>query len=142
MDIQPYIGPVIVTALYIGVYYAFQILVLRVKNRLGAEYAARGEKFDRYHGGDREMLAADRAQLNMLEHMPPFLALLWLHAVFVSPLGATIAGGIYTASRAIYPIAMGPRVGRGVRAAIMASTGPGYLVLAYLLGGLLWEMAA
>ncbi|MFT6233578.1 MAG: hypothetical protein ACJAZO_004099, partial [Myxococcota bacterium] len=53
----------------------FQIRGLRTKSRLVAGYQSRGEKFDRYFGQDREMLASDRTQLNMLEHMPVFLAL-------------------------------------------------------------------
>jgi hypothetical protein len=57
------------------VYDWFQIRALRTKSRLVAGYQSRGEKFDRYFGQDREMLASDRTQLNRLEHMPVFLAL-------------------------------------------------------------------
>ena len=131
MPAAPYAGPLVVTLAYVALYYAFQVNLLRVKLRLAAEYAARGEKFDRYFGHDREMLAADRFQLNMLEHMGPFLVLLWLNAVFVSPWSATVAGAVYVVARALYPFAMGDRVGRGVRAAIFLSTGPGYLVIAW-----------
>ncbi len=127
-DPAPFGGPIAVTLAYILVYYATQVHVLRVKNRLAAEYAARGETFDRYFGQDREMLAADRVQLNMLEHMPPFQVLLWLVAVFVSPFGATVGGSVYVAARAAYPFALG-RVGRRVRPQVMLATVPGYLVL-------------
>jgi hypothetical protein len=134
--LSEYAGPVIVTVLYVLVYYGFQIHQARVKLRLAAEYAARGEKFDRYFTQDRQMLAADRYQLNMLEHMPPFLSLLWLHAVFVSPLGSTIGGGIYLAARLVYPLLMGRRLGRGIRETILFATVPGYLVILYFAGAL------
>jgi len=132
----PYAGPILVSVAYVALYYAFQIHVARTKFRLAAAYAARGEKFDRYFGDDREMLAADRIQLNMLEHMPPFLVLMWLNAVFVGAFGATVAGGVYLAARAAYPLVMGGRLGRGLRPAILLSTLPGYLVIAWFVGAL------
>jgi uncharacterized MAPEG superfamily protein len=140
LDPHVYIGPLAVTLGYVLLYYVFQINVARVKFKLARDHAARGEKFDRYFGQDRHMLAADRSQLNMLEHMPPFLALLWLNAVFVSPSSATIAGGIYLASRVVYPLVMGARLGRGVRGLIALSTAPGYLVLVWFSGALLYVM--
>ena len=130
-DPQMYAGPIVVTVVYTLVYYATQIRGMRTKSRLVREYQSRGEKFDRYFGQDRKMLASDRAQLNMLEHMPVFLALLWLNAAFVGPLGATVAGGIYVAARIAYPILMGQRMGRGIRVSLLAATVPGYLVIGY-----------
>ena len=94
-DIEGFAGPVVITVAYVGLYYAFQIYIMNTKTRLRMAYTAREERFDRYFGQDREMLAADRIMLNMLEHMPPFLALLWLNAVFVGQLSTTIAGGVY-----------------------------------------------
>ncbi|KIG12820.1 hypothetical protein DB30_00983 [Enhygromyxa salina] len=142
LDIADQTGPIVVTLIYLALYYAFQIRQLQVKTRLGREYLARGEKFDRYFSQDREMLAADRTQLNMLEHMPPFLALFWLNAVFVGPGGATIAGGLYVAARALYPLVLGRRLGRGIRAQVLISTGTGYAVLAYFMGALVWQLLA
>lgn len=133
-------GPVAVTLAYVLLYYLLQLNLVRVKGKLERDYAARGEKFDRYFGQDRVMLAADRFQLNMLEHMPIFLTLLWLNAVFVSPSVATWGGAAYVAARAAYPLAMGARVGRGPRALILAATVPGYLVLGLFCGGLLWAL--
>ena len=127
----PFAGPLVVTLVYVGLYYAFQVNQLRVKTRLKHEYQARGEKFDRYFSQDRHMLAADRIQLNMLEHMPPFLVLLWLHAAFVGAESATIAGGVYVFARAIYPLVLGQRLGRSVRNSILVSTVLGYGVIAY-----------
>lgn len=140
-DVTEYTGPLIVTLAYVGLYYGFMVNILRVKKTLGKAYADRGEKFDRYFGQDREMLAADRLQLNTLEHMPPFLALLWLNAVFVSSFAATAAGAAYVVARIYYPFVLGKRLGRGVRSSIMLSTGVGYAVIAFYCGALIWALA-
>ena len=87
------------------------------------------------------MLAADRYQLNMLEHMPVFLVLLWLNAAFVDPGSATIGGMVYVVARAAYPLAMGSKLGREVRMAIFVSTAPGYAVLVWFAGALAWAIA-
>lgn len=136
LDAAMYSGPIAVTLVYVGLYYLFQLNVLRVKQMLLREYRARGEKFDRYFGNDRVMLAADRVQLNMLEHMPPFLVLFWLHALFVDPLSTTWAGGLYVAARAVYPFVLGSRLGRGVKNQIFLVTGIGYGTLGYFGYGL------
>ena len=128
-DMSRVAGPAWVTLAYVGIYYAFMTNVLRIKVRLHFRYKADGEAFDRYHTRDREMLAADRTQLNMLEHMPIFLTLLWLHAFVVSSYEATILGGIYTGTRALYPILLGGRMGRQVPARIVPVTLTGYVVL-------------
>jgi hypothetical protein len=125
-------GPLLVTVAYVVVYYLMISNQLIVRTRLRREYRARGETFDRYFGNDREMLAADRCAGNMLEHMPPFLVLLWLNAIFVGPRGATFAGGAYILSRLVYPFVMGRRLGRGVPSRIMFATVIGYLVLTYM----------
>jgi hypothetical protein len=125
------VGPLLVTAVYVIVYYLFVANQLRVRRRLKREYQARGEKFDRYFGADREMLAADRYVGNMLEHMPPFVALLWLNAIFVGPRGATLGGAAYVGCRVLYPFLMGGRLGRSVPTRILFATVVGYAVLAY-----------
>jgi len=132
MSARLYAGPLLVTLAYVAVYYLLITNQLRVKRRLRRDYQARGEKFDRYFNTDREMLAADRYVGNMLEHMPPFLALLWLNAVFVGPRGATFAGAAYVGCRAVYPFLMGGRLGRGVPNRILLATVVGYAVLTYL----------
>jgi hypothetical protein len=139
-DITRQAGPIVVTLAYVAVYYLFQIQVMRVKMRLKEEYSSREEKFDRYFGQDREMLAADRIQLNTLEHMGPFLVLLWMNAVFVGPRNATIAGALYVVARGVYPFLVGGRLGRGVSARVMWSTGMGYAVLIYFSGALIAAM--
>ena len=140
LDATAYAGPIAVTLAYLGLYYAFQVNILKVKTTLARQYQARGEKFDRYFGQDRELLAADRLQLNTLEHMPPFLVLLWLDAVFVDVSGATIAGAIYVAMRAVYPFLVGRRLGRNIQARVMASTFVGYAVLAYFMVMIVLEL--
>ena len=140
-DLTLYRGPVLVTIAYIFLYYAFIVVfVLRTKIRLKNEYHARGESFDRYFGGDREMLAADRIQLNMLEHMAPFLVLMWLNAVFVNVSFATAVGALYVASRLVYPLTMGSKLGSGVPNLILLSTVPGYGVIAAYAAALIWAL--
>jgi uncharacterized membrane protein YecN with MAPEG domain len=126
------VGPAWVTLACVGLYYLFMVHVLRTKVRVAREYEQRGEAFDRYHSGDREMLAADRIQLNMLEHMPAFLILLWLHALIVDIDEATIVGGIYVAFRAVYPVVLGKRLGRRVPKRLLFVTFGGYAVLVFL----------
>jgi hypothetical protein len=125
-------GPVLVTVVYFAVYYALLLRVLRTKRRLRNEYLARGEEFDRYFSQDRRMLAADRCVLNMLEHMPPFVCLLWLHVAFVSPLGATVAGSTYVATRVAYPFLLSSSVGTRLPSRLLLATYGGYGVLLYL----------
>lgn len=129
-----YSGPVWVTLAYLAVYYAFISNILRVKVGLAKKHKEAGNKFDRYFGQDRQMLAADRTQLNMLEHMPVFLVLLWLHAWIVDPLEATVLGAVYTGTRTLYPLVLGGRLGRMVPSRIMLITLTGYGVLAALAG--------
>ena len=142
LELPTQTGPLLVTLAYLLVYYGIIVNVGRTKIRLAREYAKRGEKFDRYFGEDREMLAADRFQLNQLEHMPPFLILLWLVAVFVSPVFATVGGSIYVLTRVLYPLMMGARLGRGVKGSILVATLPSYLVLLSFMGALVWAAFA
>ncbi|MCO4764533.1 MAG: MAPEG family protein [Myxococcales bacterium] len=133
IDIATLTGPIVVTMVYLALYYAFMINILRVKGQRAQVAKDKGEKFDRYFGQDREMLAADRVQLNMLEHMPVFLTLLWLHAFVVSPVEATWLGGAYTLARAAYPVALGSRMGRRTPVRILPFTGLGYgIILAFV----------
>jgi hypothetical protein len=129
---QTFAGPLLVSVAYVLVYYLMISNQLRVRTRLRRDYRARGETFDRYFNTDREMLAADRYVGNMLEHMPPFMLLLWLNAVFVGPRSASVAGLVYLASRLLYPLMMGRQLGRGVPTRILFATMIGYGVIAYL----------
>ncbi|MEL6547105.1 MAG: MAPEG family protein [Myxococcota bacterium] len=130
-------GPIAVSLAYVVLYYVLQGMQLRVKSRLEREYRERGEKFDRYFNQDREMLAADRVVLNTVEHMGPFLLLLWLMAVFVDPFRATVGGTVYVLGRATYPFVLGRRLGRNTPLRIVSSTFPGYGVLIWFIVELL-----
>lgn len=126
---EQYNGPIWVTLAYFGLYYAFILNILREKSRLKKEYAEKGKTFDRYFSHDRAMLAADRTQLNMLEQMPVFLALFWLHAFLVSPFEATVLGAVYTGTRAVYPFFLKGRIGRNIPFRILYVTFTGYIIL-------------
>ena len=138
---RTYAGPLLVTVAYVVWYYLMITNQLRVRTRLKRAYRARGEKFDRYFGEDREMLAADRYVGNTLEHMPTFLLLLWLNVIFVDPLGATIAGAVYLGSRILYPFMMGQRLGAGIPSRILFATVVGYTVVAYFVVRLVVQVA-
>lgn len=129
-------GPILVTIAYFTLYYGLNVHVLRTKRRLRREYRARGEEFDRYYTQDRRMLTADRCLLNMLEHMPPFVCLLWLHVVYVSPFGATVAGSMYVALRAAYPFLLGPSVETRLPRRLLVATYGGYGIQLYLAAAL------
>ena len=132
LNSETFVGPAWVTLAYFGVYYAFITHGLTVKLRLTREHEARGEKFDRYFSQDRSLLAADRTQLNMLEHMPVFLALLWLHATLVSSAEATVLGALYVVTRVLYPFLLAGRLGRNIPFRLLFSTFAGYGVLLVL----------
>ena len=130
---------VLVTLAYFGVYYAILIYGLFTKRRVARQCEAAGEKFYRYSKQYPELLAADRMQLNMLEHMPPFLVLLWLQAVVVSVHSATILGGAYVLVRATYPLFLGRRIYRNFRLRVLLNTFTGYSILAAMVG---WQAYA
>jgi len=132
MSARAFAAPLLVTVAYVLVYYLMIVHQVRVKTRLRHAYQARGETFDRYFHNDREMLAADRYVGNMLEHMPAFMLLLWLNAVFVGTRGASLAGAVYVLSRLLYPFMIGRHLGRGVPTRILFATVAGYAVTAYL----------
>jgi len=119
MSAHLFAGPLLVTVAYVLVYYLMITNQLIVRMRLRRDF-----------GADREMLAADRYVGNMLEHMPPFLILLWLNAIFVGPRGATLVGAVYVVARLVYPLVMGRRLGKGVPTRMLFVTVIGYLVIA------------
>ncbi len=132
-DIVHFQGPIAVTGAYLELWYWLLLGLQRgTKYKLVAEYAARGEQFDRYFGQDRRMLAADRAVANTQEQMVPFLTALWLHAVFVSPSTATALGAAYVVLRALYPLLLGKSLGGTQSKRVFAVTGPSYGIVAYL----------
>ena len=133
-DPAAYQGPIAVTAAYFGLWYALLLGLQRgTKYRLLAEYAARGEEFDRYFGQDGQMLAVDRVVGNTQEQMVPFLVAMWMHAFVVSPTSATWLGLAYTGLRAVYPFLLGRTVSRTQPKRVFFATGPAYGIVFYLL---------
>ncbi|MBK6461193.1 MAG: MAPEG family protein [Myxococcales bacterium] len=138
-----YKGPVVVTAAYFGLWYTLLLGLQRsTKYKLLAEYAARGETFDRYFGQDARMLAADRAVANTQEQMVPFLLSMWLHAVFVSPTHATWLGLLYVVLRSLYPVLLGARLSKTQSKRVFLVTGPCYAIVFYLLGSAVYAVVA
>lgn len=134
VDLALYRGPIVATALYFCLWYGLLLGLQRgTKYALRDEYAARGEEFDRYFGQDGRMLAADRAVINTHEQMVPFLASMWMHAVFVSPNHAAWLGVVYTILRAIYPALLGRNLSKTQSKRVFLATGPSYAIIGYLL---------
>lgn len=138
-DLTQLHGPVVVTAAYFLLWYSLLFgLQTRTKYRLKARYEKDGKVFDRYFGQDEEMLAADRAVSNTHEQMGPFLASLWLYAIFVSPRHATWLGAAYVVLRAIYPFLLGTRVSKVQSKRVALVTFPCYAIVLTMLGGAAW----
>lgn len=119
------------------VYYAILTHGLFVKLRVARQCKEAGEPFLRYTGNYPELLASDRAQLNMLEHMPTFLMLLWLQALVVSPDSAAWLGGFYVLVRATYPLFLGTQLTRSFPRRVLINTFSGYLILTVMFG---WQV--
>jgi len=140
VEAESYLGPITVTFGYFVLWYYLLLIRQRgTKYRLQREYRARGKVFDRYFGQDEEMLAADRAVINTQEQMVPFLAALWLHAVFVSTPGATWLGAVYIGLRAFYPLLLGRRVSKIQSKRVYLVTLPCYAIVFYLIGSAVWS---
>jgi len=135
LDVSALRGPFTVTAVYLVLWYTLLFgLQTRTKYRLGGEYAARGEVFDRYRSADPEMLKADRAVQNTHEQMVPFLVAMWTYAVVVSPNGAAALGGVYVALRAVYPFLLGSRIEQVQPRRVAFVTFPCYGLVGWMLG--------
>jgi hypothetical protein len=136
MDPAELRGPVTITVAYFVLWYGFLLgLQSRTKYRLKARYASEGRVFDRYFGQDEEMLAVDRVVTNTHEQMGPFLASLWMFAVFVSPTEATYLGAAYLVLRATYPVLLGRRVSRLQSRRVAFVTFPSYAIVFTMLIG-------
>lgn len=70
--------------------------------------------------------------LNMLEHMPAFLTLFWLNAVFVGTTLVSVLGALYVATRIAYPFLMGPEIPPRLPLRLLVSTYTGYAVMVCL----------
>ena len=129
-----YVPVIWITLLYILLYYIFLLNILRVKVKIFKRCRSEGTKFDRYETKDPELLAADRIQLNTLEHMPPFLTLLWLQALSASVTSATICGGVYVFIRLLYPFFLGTKLQENIPKRLLINTFSGYAVLMVMAG--------
>jgi hypothetical protein len=78
-------------------------------------------------------LIVDRTVGNTIEQGLPFVVSLWLYAVFVSPKYAAMLGYIYVISRSYYPFVFSGFPW------ILSSTLPGYLVISFCVGSLVYE---
>ena len=124
-----FVSVIWVTLAYVALYYVFMGNVARVKMKVMRRCVESGERFERYIGNYPDLRAADRIQLNMLEHMPPFLVLLWLQAVVVSPESASVMGVVYVMIRALYPMFMGSQLKSNIPVRLMINTFASYGVL-------------
>ena len=127
--VTQYGGVVAVTLAYIGVYYALMVNGLKVKLKLAKQCKTEGKPFLRYSNEYPELLASDRHQLNMLEHMPPFLVLLWMQAAVVSVESAVMLGWAYVVIRATYPLFVGSRLRSAIKPRVFINTFTGYGIL-------------
>jgi hypothetical protein len=138
-DLAQLHGPLVVTVAYFALWYCFLFgLQSRTKYRLKARYQREGRVFDRYFGGDEEMLAVDRAVANTHEQMGPFLASMWLFAIFASPTSATWLGAAYVVLRAAYPLLLGRRVSKVQSKRVAFVTLPCYAIVFTMFGGAVW----
>lgn len=141
LDLSRLHGPVVVTVAYFVLWYGFLFgLQTRTKYRLKARYERDGKVFDRYFGQDEEMLAVDRVVSNTHEQMGPFLASLWLFAIFASPTYATWLGAAYVALRSVYPLLLGGRVSKVQSRRVALVTFPCYAIVFTMLGGAAWSV--
>ena len=104
------------------------------------ECKSQGIRFDRYGSTDPKLRAADRVQLNTLEHMPTFLSLLWLHATVVDPAQAAIFGWLYVGLRALYPFFLGAELGENIQPRVLINTFSGYLLLGIMAESVMCEL--
>jgi len=133
---------IIVTLVYLILYYVFMVNVLRVKLKVVKRCKEQGERFERYSMQYPDLLAADRIQMNMLEHMPPFLALLWLQALVVSAESAAMLGWVYVILRALYPLFLGGELKSNIPMRLLFNTFAAYGVMGVMLGWTLWALVA
>jgi glutathione S-transferase len=102
-----YVWPALATIAALLVYFSSFILAARMRGKHGVK----APSID----GPEEFKRALRIQANTLEQLALFLPSLWLFAVYLSPLWATILGGAWVAGRILYivtyfrdPVSRGP----------------------------------
>lgn len=103
------------------------------KNDSGEKVSLTQVKY--YNSKDKLALLGDRTVGNYIEFAILFLPLLWIHALFVDPSESFTICAIYTASRALYPVVF-PKIPN-----LFLSTGPGYVIYAYLMYEITFKFA-
>ena len=96
-SIQPgtiWIGWSTIAALILYISTALQVARARGRHRIQAPAMTGDPAFER----------VVRVQANTLEHLVPFLAALWLCAVFWAPLPAALLGVVWLIGRGVYAI--------------------------------------
>ena len=109
----------------------------RLKRKLAAEYEAKGEVFDRYHGKDPRMLSIDRIVINTQEQMVPMLVSMWVHSFFVNPTVGGILGFCWIALRIAYSFVMPKELKYINPKKVFFTTLPQYLIILYLVSSTL-----
>ena len=95
--IQPgmiWIGWITIAAMILYIATALEVARARGRHRIEAPVMTGNPDFER----------VVRVQANTLEHLVPFLAMLWLCAVFWAPLPAALLGVVWLFGRAVYAI--------------------------------------
>jgi glutathione S-transferase len=122
----PPLWPALATIAALLVYVSSFILAARMRGK----HHVKAPSID----GPEEFKRALRIQTNTLEQLALFLPSLWLFAVYLSPLWATILGGVWVAGRILYivtyfrdPASRGPGF-------VTAMTATGVLLVGALIG--------
>ena len=133
MNLQRFRLPIFATTGAVLVYYWFLSRQSRLKYKLVKEYEQQGKIFDRYQGGDGRMLSVDRVAGNTQEQLIPFLASLWLHAIFVDPDTAGKLGFLWIGLRIAYRFIMPQNLKYRQPKTVAFVTFPQYFIIGYLL---------
>ncbi len=133
LNTSHYSEPIKVTSAFFILYFSF--LTFQSGSKFYLYFKQRGENKDgkvsfakiKYGSTDKLAVTADRTVGNLVEQSIPFLAALWMHAVFVSPSSAAAYGWAYLLCRAFYPIVFYLGVPY-----LFISTIPGYVIIVRL----------
>src|SRR5262245_362037 len=121
----------LVTLLAILFYFYTSTQVARARVKFGVKVPA--------ISGHPDFERIFRVQMNTLEWMPIFLPSLWLFAVYVSDLGAALAGLVWIAGRVVYMIGYIKAAPRRSPGFAIQSLACGVLLLGSL-GVIVWRL--
>jgi hypothetical protein len=109
-------------------YSKFYLLAQKKKEAKKSDEKVSWRATKYYNSHDKLALVGDRAVGNMLEFAILFLPLYWIHAVLVDSTTSWEIALVYTVFRALYPFLFYYKP-----TLIVLSTGPGYVILLYLM---------